>query len=184
MKSELEKARAQQVLDMGEVLPVMYNARPWSELAQWLSDELAKAELRGAESLAGWVPKDGERVAYKPNQDELGTVTRVLRVAYVDWDEGHSGSHEISVLVPSPPEGGPVRKEATVEPRHLDGARDVYKGLPGTWAEDVRLIAQALANAEQAAAAKAWDDGYDEALMRPRGAVNPYRPEPAKGDGK
>jgi hypothetical protein len=56
----------------------------------------------GAESMAGWVPKDGERVAYKPNQAELGTVTRVLRVAYVDWDEGHSGSHEVSVLVPLP----------------------------------------------------------------------------------
>ena len=78
-----------------------------------------------------------------------------------------------------------MSKEATVERRYLGVARDVYKELSGTWAEDVRLIAQALARAEQAAAAKAWDEGYaagghDEA----HGCVreNPYR-QPPKGDG-
>lgn len=68
-----------------------------------------------------------------------------------------------------------MSKEATVERRHTDAALAVLKRQFGNWTEDVPLVAQLLANAEQVAAEKAWDEGYDEALMRPRGAVNPYR---------
>lgn len=40
---------------------------------------------------------------------------------------------------------------------------------------------------EQAAAAKAWDEGYTACIYDPihgPKSRNPYRPEPAKGDGK
>lgn len=55
------------------------------------------------ESMAAWVPEAGERVAYAPNTVELGTVVRTLHIAYVDWDEGHRGSHEVCVLKPARP---------------------------------------------------------------------------------
>jgi hypothetical protein len=51
---------------------------------------------------SGWVPEPGERVAYGPNTQEHGKVARVLTIAYVDWDEGHLGSHETCVLQPLP----------------------------------------------------------------------------------
>jgi hypothetical protein len=82
-----------------------------------------------------------------------------------------------------------VSKEATVErkkfgerPCDMDAIALVNsfkaKGEGELCVTDIQRIAKAL----RAAAEKAWDEGYDEALMRPRGAVNPYR-QPPKGDG-
>lgn len=59
-----------------------------------------------------WAPLPGERVQYAPIEKEnciidpecLGTVTRVLVVAYVDWDGGYRGQHEVTVLKEPPPE--------------------------------------------------------------------------------
>jgi hypothetical protein len=53
---------------------------------------------------------------------------------------------------------------------------------------DWRLIPEsdkrAWAAAEQASAAKAWDEGYSMGYIQGPKSANPYRPEPAKGDSK
>jgi len=62
-----------------------------------------------------WEPKPGERVQYAPASKEntfiepacRGTVTRALRIYYVDWDDGHRGQHESAVLGPLPPPPAP-----------------------------------------------------------------------------
>lgn len=84
------------------------------ELVQDIRQQLSTAPQASTEqaSVEAWAPTAGERVAYKPNQSELGTVSRVLRVVYVDWDEGHRGSHEPSVLVPCP---GQAKPQASTE---------------------------------------------------------------------
>jgi hypothetical protein len=92
-----------------------------------------------------------------------------------------------------------VSKEATVEretvARIYGAMLEALKEADLEEQEYLRLgqalaytkVAVTLANAEQAAAAKAWDEGFAACIYDPihgPKSRNPYRPEPAKGDGK
>lgn len=63
-----------------------------------------------------------------------------------------------------------------MERRHHELANDLLASL--TWTDgdvDQDLVAQALATAEQAAAERAWDEGYEAAGKVVHPGVNPYR---------